>query len=142
QTWNIRQLGCEPKSLVFLIALWWMLSMGLTNPGLAAPQGPRSEPLVMITSPEGVTIEAELADTIPKRTTGLMFRESLPPNHGMLFTFPEEQEWSFWMKNTRMPLDIIWLDKTKKIVHVERNVPICTRTDDGCPNYQPPKPAM
>ena len=97
---------------------------------------------IPITTPHGVTIQAELADTTQKRAAGLMFRESLSPNHGMLFTFAEEQEWSFWMKNTRIPLDIIWMNKSKKIVHVERNVPICTRTDDGCPNYQPNAPAM
>jgi uncharacterized membrane protein (UPF0127 family) len=46
------------------------------------------------------------------------------------------------MKNTRIPLDIIWMDKRKTIIHVERNVPVCTRTDDSCPNYQPSSPAM
>jgi uncharacterized membrane protein (UPF0127 family) len=101
-----------------------------------------TEPLVLITSPHGVTIQAELADTVPKRATGLMFREALPHKHGMLFLFTEEQEWSFWMKNTRIPLDIIWMDKTKQIVHVEQNVPICTRTDDSCPNYKPTRPAL
>jgi uncharacterized membrane protein (UPF0127 family) len=55
----------------------------------------------------------------------------------MLFTFSEPQHWTFWMKNTRIPLDIIWMDDKKKIVHVERNVPTCSRTDDGCPQYQP-----
>lgn len=98
--------------------------------------------LITITSPRGVTIKAELADTTLKRATGLMFRDSLPPNYGMLFVFTEEQEWAFWMKNTRIPLDIIWMDKRKTIIHVERNVPVCTRTDDSCPNYQPSSPAM
>lgn len=101
-----------------------------------------AEPLVMIAIPQGTIIQAELANTAPKRATGLMYRDSLPSDHGMLFVFAEEQEWSFWMKNTRIPLDIIWIDKTKKIVHVERNVPICTRTDDSCPNYQPISPAL
>ena len=110
---------------------------------MAAPQTLLpTDPMVVITAPHGVTIRAELADTVPKRAKGLMFRESLPENHGMLFTFSEEQEWSFWMKNTRISLDIIWIDKTKKIVHVERNVPVCTRTDDSCPNYQPVSPAL
>ena len=97
---------------------------------------------IPITTPHGVTIQAELADTTQKRATGLMFRQSLSPNHGMLFAFAEEQEWSFWMKNTRITLDIIWMNKSKRIVHVERHVPICTRSDDGCPNYQPNAPAM
>ncbi len=93
--------------------------------------------LVPVTTPAGVTILAELADTTEKRARGLMFRESLPKDRGMLFTFPEPQHWTFWMKNTRIPLDIIWMDRNRKIVHVERNVPGCNRTDDGCPQYQP-----
>ncbi len=101
-----------------------------------------NETLVAITTPQGVTIQAELADSTEKRARGLMFRDSLPQDRGMLFTFPEQQEWSFWMKNTRIPLDILWMDKNRKIVHVEHNVPICTRTDDGCPNYQPNDPAL
>ena len=93
--------------------------------------------LVPVTTPAGVTILAELADTTEKRARGLMFRESLPKDRGMLFTFPDPQHWTFWMKNTRIPLDIIWIDRNRKIVHVERNVPGCNRTDDGCPQYQP-----
>jgi uncharacterized membrane protein (UPF0127 family) len=107
-----------------------------------ADPGRSPDTVVIITTPQGMKIQAELADTTQKRATGLMFRESLPANHGMLFTFFEEQGWSFWMKNTRIPLDIIWMSKGKRIVHIERNVPICTRTDDGCPNYQPNEPAM
>ncbi len=60
----------------------------------------------------------------------------------MLFVFAEPQQWSFWMKNTRMSLDIIWMDQKKKIVHIARSVPICSRTDDGCPQYQPNENAM
>jgi uncharacterized membrane protein (UPF0127 family) len=72
----------------------------------------------------------------------MMFRESLPEDRGMLFTFPEPQHWTFWMKNTRLALDIIWMDRDKKIVHVERNVPGCNRSDDGCPQYQPNENAL
>jgi hypothetical protein len=60
----------------------------------------------------------------------------------MLFTFAEPQQWSFWMKNTRIPLDIIWMDGRKKIVHIERRVPTCSRTDEGCPQYQPNENAL
>jgi hypothetical protein len=99
-------------------------------------------PLVVVTTPQGSTILAELADTTERRARGLMFRESLPRDRGMLFTFPEPQHWTFWMKNTRIPLDIIWLDRNKKIVHIERNVPGCSRTDEGCPQYQPNDEAL
>jgi uncharacterized membrane protein (UPF0127 family) len=83
-----------------------------------------------------------LADTPFKRARGLMYRDSLPDNRGMLFIFGESQSWTFWMKNTKIPLDIIWLSEQKKIVHIETNVPICTLAGDGCPQYQSNDPAM
>jgi uncharacterized membrane protein (UPF0127 family) len=98
--------------------------------------------LIPIQLPGGVVIKAEIADTIKKRAEGLMHREHLPKDHGMLFTFDQAQPWTFWMKNTRIPLDIIWMNEKKQIIHIARNVPICTRTDDGCPQYQPNDPAM
>jgi uncharacterized protein len=98
--------------------------------------------LLPITTPQGAVIMAELADTMDKRAHGLMFRNSLANNRGMLFTFPGPQPWSFWMKNTRISLDIIWMDRSKKIVHIERRVPTCNRTDDSCPQYQPNEDAM
>jgi uncharacterized protein len=93
--------------------------------------------VVQISTPNGATIQAEIADTTEKRAKGLMYRDSLPKDRGMLFTFAEPQLWTFWMKNTRISLDIIWMDGKKRIVHIERNVPTCPRTDDGCPQYQP-----
>lgn len=93
--------------------------------------------LVQISTPNGATIQAEIADTTEKRAKGLMYRDSLAKDRGMLFTFAEPQLWTFWMKNTRIPLDIIWMDGKKRIVHIERSVPTCSRTDDGCPQYQP-----
>lgn len=55
----------------------------------------------------------------------------------MLFLFSEADYWTFWMKNTRMPLDILWLDQNGKIVHLADHVPICNRTDNLCPRYRP-----
>lgn len=115
---------------IVAVLLLWSVSLAI------------QDTFISMTTPQGTIIQAEVADTTQKRALGLMFRDSLPPNRGMLFTFFDSQEWSFWMKNTRIPLDIIWMDKTKKIVHIEHNVPICTRSDDGCPNYQPNSPAM
>jgi uncharacterized membrane protein (UPF0127 family) len=93
--------------------------------------------LIPILTPSGVTLQAEIADTPQKRATGLMFRDHLKKDHGMLFVFSEPRAWSFWMKNTRIALDLIWLDGGKRVVHIERSVPICTRSDDSCPQYRP-----
>jgi len=93
--------------------------------------------LVSIQTPSGVTIKAEVADTPLKRSVGLMYRDQLKKDHGMLFFFGQPQAWNFWMKNTKMALDLIWIDGKKRVTHIERNVPICTRSDDSCPQYRP-----
>ncbi len=64
-----------------------------------------------------------------------MFRERLDPDHAMLFFFPTAGQHPFWMKNTLLPLDMIWLDREKRILHIESNVPPCRA--DPCPNYGP-----
>lgn len=93
--------------------------------------------LISIRTPSGITIQAEIADTPRKRAQGLMYRDHLKKDHGMLFFFSEPQAWTFWMKNTKIALDLIWLDDTKRVTHIERNVPICTKSDDSCPQYRP-----
>lgn len=115
----------------------------LTSPAqVRSAQSSVDSGLIPIMTPQRTVIMVELADTTEKRARGLMFRDSLAKNHGMLFTFPEPQQWSFWMKNTRISLDIVWIDRNKKIVHIERHVPTCSRTDDGCPQYQPNEGAL
>ncbi|MDD2866224.1 MAG: DUF192 domain-containing protein [Candidatus Omnitrophica bacterium] len=68
-----------------------------------------------------VCLRVEVADTDAQRQKGLMYRRSLPKGHGMLFIFPQEGVWGFWMKNTRIPLDIIWMDSSGRVVGIARN---------------------
>jgi uncharacterized membrane protein (UPF0127 family) len=77
----------------------------------------------------------ELAKTEAKRERGLMNREKLNNDNGMLFVFEKEGIYPFWMKNTLMPLDIIWLNKDKKIVYVSENNNPCIGSD--CPQINP-----
>jgi uncharacterized membrane protein (UPF0127 family) len=99
-----------------------------------------ADPTITIIFPTGARVQAELADTPQKRAQGLMFRERLAPDAGMLFRFEDAGEWSFWMKNTRLALDILWIGPDKKIVYIEENVPICRQ--DPCPEYKPGKEAL
>ena len=78
--------------------------------------------------------QVEVADTQEERAKGLMFRESLCDSCGMLFVYDEEGDYKFWMKNTLIPLDIIWLDSDLKVVYVANAVPCVT---DGCELYGP-----
>ena len=81
----------------------------------------------------------ELADTQDKRALGLMFRDSMPDDHGMLFVFPAETRRSFWMKNTRIPLDIFYFDSNLALVSVAANTPPCRTLK--CPFYPSDGPA-
>ena len=63
----------------------------------------------------------EIAETKDERSRGLMFREALDPHAGMLFIFPDQDLRIFWMKNTKIPLDLIFMDDNKRIVHIHHN---------------------
>ncbi|MBI5149637.1 MAG: DUF192 domain-containing protein [Candidatus Omnitrophica bacterium] len=71
---------------------------------------------------------------------GLQFRRSLDPGSGMLFVFQKSEPYTFWMKDTLIPLDMIWIDSGRRIVHVEHNVPPCVA--DPCPRYPPGHEAL
>ncbi len=66
-------------------------------------------------------IEIEIVATEFSRTRGLMFRKQMQENRGMLFIFSSEIERSFWMRNTYIPLDIIYVDTAGNIVHIAKN---------------------
>lgn len=84
----------------------------------------------------GVSVTAEIADTPALRERGLMERDSLPENHGMLFVYPEERDLSFWMRNTPLALDIAFIDRGGTIVNIETMRP----NDDA--NTVSTRPAM
>lgn len=73
--------------------------------------------------PDGFTIHARIADTPQKTEKGLMFVEKLPKNEGMIFVFDKSDTHYFWMKNTWVDLDIIFLSEDKKITQMYEGVP-------------------
>lgn len=85
-----------------------------------------------------VCIDAQIADTPASRQRGLMEVELLPQGSGMLFVFETDDTHSFWMKNTLIPLDMIWIDTDGKIVDIQTAIP-CTA--DPCQSYIPMWPA-
>jgi len=78
----------------------------------------------------------EVARTPTHQERGLMFRYSLSENQGMLFVFDNSGDYPFWMHNTFIALDIIWLDETKKVVFMEENAQPCPAQGD-CPDIDP-----
>ncbi|MGE5608651.1 MAG: DUF192 domain-containing protein [Bacillota bacterium] len=79
----------------------------------------------------------EVADTDSSRQYGLMRRDSMPPDHGMLFVFADERPLSFWMKNTRLPLDILYVDAQGRVVSIHQMKPydLSTTSSDGPAQY-------
>ena len=107
--------------------------MNAAPPAQKPVQAATNEPRVIF--PDGTAIRVEIASDDATREQGLMYRDQLPNDRGMVFFFPKAGNYPFWMKNTLIPLDMLWIDDQKKIVHVEKNVPPCKA--DPCPSYDP-----
>lgn len=100
-----------------------------------------STPVLTLTTVNGqsVHVTAEVADTDEERSLGLMNRTSLPENHGMLFVFDHESRVSFWMKNTLIPLDILYINQNGIVVDVQTMQPCTT---EKCTTYPSAQKAM
>jgi hypothetical protein len=88
----------------------------------------------------GQRFSVEVADDFEERARGLMYRESMPSDAGMLFVHEREERLAYWMKNTRIPLDILYFDANRRLVSIQRRVPTCS-AGDRCPNYPSTGPA-
>jgi len=90
---------------------------------------------------KGHTFAVEVAQDNQSRAMGLMFRESMDDDAGMLFIFPQPQPLAFWMKNTLIPLDILYFDQNRQLINISERTPPCKNTTTRCPNYPSEKPA-
>lgn len=88
----------------------------------------------------GQRFQVEIAADDPSRAMGLMYRDELADDRGMLFLFRREAPRSFWMMNTRIPLDIIYLDRDLRVVSIVANARPCRRPP--CPSYPSLGPAQ
>lgn len=98
---------------------------------LSSPLSCRPDPRVVVLTKGGkeVALRVEIADTPAKRELGLQYRRELGDDQGMLFLFPVEGRQSFWMKNTPLPLDIIFIGSDSKIVGIiHQAVPFSTNS--------------
>ncbi len=113
------------------------IAMGL-NLHLDKSPNPKSTASVTINN---ARVFVEVAQTPAEKQKGLMFREYMAEDEGMLFILDSTGIYSFWMKNTLIPLDLIWFDENWRIVDIKQNVPPCTvPTDQRCPSYTPKLP--
>ena len=88
---------------------------------------------------KGERYQVELALDDASRMRGLMFRDQMAATHGMLFAFDQQEPQAFWMRNTRIPLDIMYFDEALRLVSVAAGAPPCTTK--SCPSYPSKGPA-
>jgi uncharacterized membrane protein (UPF0127 family) len=89
---------------------------------------------------DGGCVKVELAQTPQEWEKGLSNRASLAKDSGMLFIFPVVEHYNFWMKDTLIPLDIIWFTESGYVLYIEKNLQPC-KADDPCPSFGPSDPS-
>jgi hypothetical protein len=114
-------------SVLFAAVMGEILTCIVAAIGFAASDSQTDSMLIIATRDAEHRFTVELARTPAEMERGLMYRDRLAPDHGMLFLYDEERPASFWMKNTLIPLDLIFADSTGRIVQIaERAVPLST----------------
>jgi hypothetical protein len=124
------QDGTNKKRIFFLVIMALLLISGalLFN-------SPGQTQVINVKFPSGAVLKSEVADTPEKLLFGLAFRPVLPEEEAMLYIFGESGPHRVWTKEFQFPVDIIWVDESKIVVDVEKNVPPCF--DNPCTWYGP-----
>jgi uncharacterized membrane protein (UPF0127 family) len=129
----VRSRGCTRSAAAALLLCAAFAAFAARTLAADAHKAPPAErrPVCI----RGVCFDAEIAVTAAERGRGLMFRDELAKDRGMLFVFPEEGLHRFWMKNTRIELDMIFIGADRRVVSIARRAQPC-RTEP-CPLYGP-----
>ncbi len=126
-----REKPLNKKRIIFLALMALMLISGamLFNT-------PKQSEVIEVRFPSGAKLQAEVADTPEKLLFGLAFRESLPEDGGMIFLFEKSGLHKVWTKGFQFPVDVIWVDESKQIIHVKEAAQPCIT--DPCVWHGPP----
>jgi uncharacterized membrane protein (UPF0127 family) len=123
------------RSELVALAGLFLFACGVNNPPPPAPTQTMAAAGPRIVFPDGYAVHVEVAADDPTRQQGLMFRDQLPADRGMLFFFAQNGNYPFWMKNTLIPLDMIWIDDQRRIAHIAHDVQPCKA--DPCLSVPP-----
>jgi uncharacterized membrane protein (UPF0127 family) len=115
------------KALGLYLAGALLSACGMLTGATAGPA------VIPVKLPSGKVLQSEVMANDADRQMGLMFRNSLALDKGMLFVFDQSGMYGFWMKNCKFPIDMVWMDENRKVVEVVDNVPPCKK--DPCPSY-------
>lgn len=88
-----------------------------------------------VTLPDGTKVKAEVMINPKDMARGMMFRDTFPEGRGMLFIHGTPSNQPYWMYQVKIPLDIVWIDKSKRVVEMVENAPPCKTKASECPNY-------
>jgi uncharacterized membrane protein (UPF0127 family) len=116
----------------FLLAAALIIT-GIILISIGFQEAPQSSRIIHAVQFRNVSVNVEIASTESERQVGLMYRTNLSENAGMLFVFGSDGYYSFWMKNTLIPLDMIWINNNLTVVHIDHATP-CTQI--VCQSYR------
>lgn len=133
-----KSLTIAAVGLLLLLALFiYIEGKGVSRSTSASGEVSTTPVRAQLVEIGGQRVLAEIVDTDELRSKGLGGRDDLKAGTGMLFVFPEDGLWSFWMKDMRFSIDIFWLSSDKSIVHMEKRVSPSTYPT----SFSPKKPA-
>jgi len=112
-----------------------LLSLALAACGGEKPATLDDLTATEVTFPNGTKVVCETMREDPELQRGLMFRDSLPANRGMLFVYPKMYAHTHWMYQVKFPVDTIWIDDDHRIVEIVANMAPCAGPASACPKY-------
>ena len=112
------------------------LCIAIVLAGCTHPDPVRDFRSTEVILPDGRKITAEVETDPADLARGMMYRDSLAPNRGMLFIHDRPGRYPYWMHHCKIPLDIIWMDRSKRIVEISADTPPCrSETSSECSTY-------
>jgi uncharacterized membrane protein (UPF0127 family) len=132
-----RLMSSYPRTLLFYFMRLLLMFSALALTGCQSNESGGADALNTrgVTLPDGFKVTAEMAVNGPDMERGMMYRTELPAGHGMLFVHGQAGRYPYWMANCKIPLDIIWMDVSHRVVEISANTPPCPTGGKDCPTY-------